>query len=297
MLYIYIIYIYNIYKIYMVKGKNKTVGRTSNKFEKVEYNNNNILNNDEEKEKKTSDKLINNNNVESTNNINSEQDYSDMYPSSRDENIKRNEEEINIDNKYDRIEKFEKLKKIYNKTNNYDKRNMNIYRRSTSTPNMTRKKRMVMKKNKSFPYPHTGYNYPNSLKETNFIYSYELYSGPKYVIDSTASEKSFLESSQIVSNSCTNQSGVMDIHLLPTNLTNRTKTTERRRQNEDDRSKNIILITNNETNKNEIKENNKILKTSHSLYCLNNNFNKTEKCKIKKSNSTYFNDKNISLYF
>ncbi|ETW45209.1 hypothetical protein PFNF135_00537 [Plasmodium falciparum NF135/5.C10] len=279
----------------MVKGKNKTVGRTSNKFEKVEYNNNNILNNDEEKEKKTSDKLINNNNVESTNNINSEQDYSDMYPSSRDENIKRNEEEINIDNKYDRIEKFEKLKKIYNKTNNYDKRNMNIYRRSTSTPNMTRKKRMVMKKNKSFPYPHTGYNYPNSLKETNFIYSYELYSGPKYVIDSTASEKSFLESSQIVSNSCTNQSG--GSFKFDEYNGYSSSSYKFNQSNEDDRTKNIILITNNETNKNEIKENNKILKTSHSLYCLNNNFNKTEKCKIKKSNSTYFNDKNISLYF
>ncbi|SOV75892.1 hypothetical protein PRG01_0316300 [Plasmodium reichenowi] len=273
----------------MVKGKKKTVGRTSNQFEKVEYNNNNILNNDEEKEEKTSDKLINNNNVESTNNTNSEQDYSDMYPSSSDENIKRNKEELNID-KYDQIEKFEKLKKIYNKTNNYDNRNMNmnIYRRCTSTPNMTRKKRMVMKKNKSFPCP-------NTLKETNFTYSYELYSAPKYVIDSTVSEKSFFESSQIVSNSCTNQSGGSFKFYEYNGYSS--SSYKFNQSNEDDRTKNIILIINNETNNNEIKENNKILKTSRSLYFLNNNFNKTEKFKIKKSNSTYFNDKNISLYF
>ncbi|SPJ08554.1 hypothetical protein PBILCG01_0312300 [Plasmodium sp. DRC-Itaito] len=279
----------------MVKGKKKTVCRTSNKFEKVENNNNNILNNDEEKKKKkTSDKLRNNDNVESTNNINSEQDYSDMYPSSSNENIKRNKEEINID-KYDQIEKFEKLKKKYNKTNNYDKRNINIYRRCISTPNLTRKKTKLMKENKSFTCTHTCYDYPNTLKGTNSTYSHELYRGPKYVIDSTVSEKSFLESSQIVSNSCTNQSvgsfkfDEYDEYSSPSFIFNQS--------NDDDRTKSIILVINNETNEDNIKEYNKFLKTSHSLYCLNDNFNKTKKFKIKKSNSTYFNDKNISLYF
>ncbi|SOV73931.1 hypothetical protein, putative [Plasmodium sp. gorilla clade G3] len=280
----------------MVKGKKKTVGRTSNKFEKVENNNNNILNNDEEKNKKTSDRLENNDNMESTNNINSELDYSDIYPSSSDENIKRNKEEIEIDiDKYDQIEKFEKLKKKYHKTNNYDKRNINIYRRCTSIPNFTRKKTMVMKKNKSFPCPHTCYDYTNTLKETKFTYSYELYSGPKYVIDSTVSEKSFLETSQIVSNSCTNQS--VDSFKFDEGNGYSSSSYKFNQSNEDDRTKSIILVINNETNKNEKNEYNKILKTSYSLYCLNDNFNKTKKFKIKKSNSTYFNDKNISLYF
>ncbi|SOV20873.1 hypothetical protein, putative [Plasmodium sp. DRC-Itaito] len=260
----------------MVKGKKKGVGRTSNKFENVENKNNNILNND---------------NVESTNNINSEQDYSDMDSFSSDENIKRNKEEINID-KYNQIENFDNFEKV----KNYNKTNINIYRRYISTPNLTRKKTMLIKKNKSFPCSHTCYDYlNNTLKGTHFTYTHELHSGPKYVIDSTVSEKSFLETSQIVSNSCTNQS--MGSFKLDECNGYSSSSFKFNQSNEDDGTKSIRLVIENETNNNEIKEYNKIIKTSHSLYCLNDNFNKTKKFKIKKSNSTYFNDKNISLCF
>ncbi|KYO03243.1 hypothetical protein PGSY75_0312900 [Plasmodium gaboni] len=263
----------------MVKGKKKSVGRTSNKFENVENKNNNILNND---------------NVESINNINSEQDYSDMDSFSSDENIKRNKEEINID-KYNQIENFDYFDN-FEKVKNYNKTNINIYRRYMSTPNLTRKKTMLIKKNKSFPCSHTCYDYlNNTLKGTHFTYTHELHSGPKYVIDSTVSEKSFLETSQIVSNSCTNQS--MGSFKFDECNGYSSSSFKFNQSNEDDGTKSIRLVIENETNNNEIKEYNKIIKTSHSLYCLNDNFNKTKKFKIKKSNSTYFNDKNISLCF
>ncbi|SOV10864.1 hypothetical protein PADL01_0311700 [Plasmodium sp. gorilla clade G2] len=263
----------------MVKGKKKSVGKTSNKFENVENKNNNILNND---------------NMESTNNINSEQDYSDMDPFSSDENIKRNKEEIDID-KYNQIENYDYFDN-FEKLKNHNKTNIHIYRRCISTPNLTRKKTMVIKKNKSFPCSHISYDYlNNTLKGTDFTYTHELHSGPKYVIDSTVSEKSFLETSQIVSNSCTNQS--MGSFKFDECNGYSSSSFKFNQSNEDDGTKSIRLVLENETNNKEIKEYNKIIKTSHSLYCLNDNFNKTKKFKIKKSNSTYFNDKNISLCF